>query len=303
MGYVISVTNQKGGVGKTLTTSSLASILTTRGYKVLSIDMDPQCNLDQVAGGPGPIKPLDIATPSILKVLLQECKIREAIVHTPIGDLVRAVPALSQWTGRSLLSRPAVKEMLDAGAGPEEIGKLVIERFQKGWGAVEHKTLDWVIREVREDYDFIFLDTNPSLTMLTLNGLYTADYILIPAFSEETSRKAIMELNDTIEELRGSNPAMHAKILGILIGKFKKHTNVAKAYAKHIQKIARKIGTEIFESKIRDGIAASEYTNRKMDLIRYAPNSGVAQDYQAFATEFLDRINKLEGGDRVGEKD
>lgn len=297
MGYVISVTNQKGGVGKTLTTSSLASILTTRGYSVLSIDMDPQCNLDQVAGGPGPINPLDTKTPNILKVLLQECGIKEAIVHTPIGDLVRAVPALSQWTGRSLLSRHDFKKVMDARTSPEDFFKLVLERYQTGWAATEHKTLDWEIREVRKEYDFIFLDTNPSLTMLTLNSLYTADYILIPAFSEETSRKAIIELHDTIEELRADNPTMHAEILGILMGKFKKHTNVAKAYTKHIQKIAKKIGTEIFESKIRDGIAASEYTNRKMDLIRYAPNSGVAQDYQAFTTEFLDRINRLEGGE------
>ena len=302
MGYVISVTNQKGGVGKTLTASSLASILTTRGYKVLSIDMDPQCNLDQVAGEPGPIDPLDDVTPSILKVLSQECGIKEAIVHTQIGDLVRAVPALSQWTGYSLLSRLEVKEMLAAGASPEDIGKLVLERYQKGWGAIEHKRLDWEIREIRNEYDFVFLDTNPSLTMLTLNSLYTADYVLIPAFSEETSRKAIIELNDTMEELRTSNPAMHAKILGILIGKFKRHTNVAKAYAKHIKKIANKIGTDIFESKIRDGIVASEYTNRKMDVIRYAPGSGIAQDYQAFATEFLDRINKLEGGRNVGKE-
>ena len=56
MGLVISVTNQKGGVGKTLTATSLASILTSKGYRILSIDMDPQCNFDQVAGGPGPIK-------------------------------------------------------------------------------------------------------------------------------------------------------------------------------------------------------------------------------------------------------
>lgn len=300
MGYVISVTNQKGGVGKTLTTSSLASILTTRGYKVLSIDMDPQCNLDQVAGGPGPIKQFDTKTPSILKVLLQECNIKQAIVQTPIGDLVRAVPALSQWTGRSLLSRRDFKELMDAGTSPEDIVKLLTERYKTGWAATEHKTLDWEIREIRKEYDFVFLDTNPSLTMLTLNSLYTADYILIPSFSEETSRKAIIELHDTIEELRADNPTMHARVLGILIGKFKKHTNVAKAYYKHIQKIAAKIGTEVFETKIRDGIAASEYTNKKMDLIRYLPNSGIAQDYQAFTTEFLDRINKLEGGANIG---
>jgi len=294
MGYVISVTNQKGGVGKTLTATSLASILTSRGYKVLSIDMDPQCNFDQVAGGPGQISQFDLETKSILNVLRQECSIDEAVVSTPIGDLVRATPNLSSWNGRSLLSRRDFKQMLDDMMSPEDIVKTLKERFDTGWGATEHKTLDWEIREIRHKYDFIFLDTNPSLTLLTLNCLYTADYILIPAFAEESSRKAIIELKGTIKDMQQKNSDMHAKIMGILIGKYRRHTKIAPAYAAQFQRMADKMGTVLFKTRIRDGISVSEYGNNKRDLISYAPKNSVALDFQNFADEFLERIRELE---------
>ena len=296
MSHVISVTNQKGGVGKTLTASSLASILTSRGYKILTIDMDPQCNFDQVAGGTKPIDQYDLESLSILNVLNQECSMREAIVKTEIGDLVRASPNLSQWTGRSLLSRRDFKNYVDTGMSPEQLMEVLTERYRSGWGATEHKTLDFELQDIRNEYDFIFLDTNPSLTLLTLNSLYTADYILIPAFAEESSRKAIMELENTIDELREKNSDMHAEIMGILITKYKRHTKIAGAYTSYFQRIADKMGTVLFETKIREGIAVAEYANKKQDLIRYAPKSPVALDYQEFTTEFLSRIKKMEEG-------
>ena len=295
MGHVISVTNQKGGVGKTLTATSLASILHSKGYKILSIDMDPQCNFDQVAGGPGPIKQYDMESLSILNVLCQECSMQDAIVKTNLGDLVRASPNLSQWTGRSLLSRRDLKYFLDAGTSPDDFMRAMVERYEQGWGATEHKTLDFELRGLRDKYDFIFLDTNPSLTLLTLNSLYTADYILIPAFAEESSRKAVMELADTIAQLKEQNGEMHAEIAGILLTKFKKHTRVASTYAGFFQKMAAQMGTVVFGTKIREGIAVAEYANKKQDLMRYAPKSPVAQDYLQFADEFLKRIQEMEG--------
>jgi len=293
---VISITNQKGGVGKTLTATSLASILTTRGYKVLSIDMDPQCNFDQVAGGPGEIKQYDLESLSILNVLNQECTMKEAIVETDIGYLVRSTPNLSQWNGRSLMSRRNYQELKDAGKTPEEIVQILDERYQLGWGATEHKTLDWELRQVRNEFDFIFLDTNPSLTLLTLNSLYTADYVLIPAFTEESSRKAIEELWDTINELFEQNPGeMKARLLGILITKYQGRTNLAKGYTNNYERLARKMGTILFNTKIRAGISVGEYGNRGQNLIQYAPRSKVAQDYQEFTDEFLSRIEEMEG--------
>ena len=141
MGAVISVTNQKGGVGKTLTASSLASILTDKGYKVLSIDMDPQSNFTAVAGGPGTIKLGDTTSLSILDVLKQECSIEEAIVKSDIGDLVRASPNLTQWTGRTLMSRRNFQELQEQGATPEEVYNLLEQRFREGWGVQPDRIL------------------------------------------------------------------------------------------------------------------------------------------------------------------
>lgn len=297
MGHVISITNQKGGVGKTLTATSLASILTSRGYNILSIDLDPQCNFDQVAGGPGEIKQYDTKSLSILNVLNQECTIEDAIVETDIGKLVRSTPNLSQWTGRPFFSRTEYDRLRNQlGMKSDEIVKVMDDRFQSGWGATEHKTLDWELRDVRNKYDFIILDTNPSLTLLTLNSLYTADYILIPVFPEEPSRKAVLELYDTINDLIASNHGeVTAQIVGILITKYKHRTKVSRAYAAQYKKLAKSMGTILFETKIREGISVIEYTNKKRDLIRYAPNSTVAQDYQTFVNEFLTRISVMEG--------
>lgn len=292
MGLVISVTNQKGGVGKTLTASSLASILTTRGYKILAIDMDPQGNLSSVAGGPGPIKLGDTTSLSILEVLKLECSIEEAIVQSNIGDLVRASPNLTQWTGRSLMSRRDFLELQRQEATPEDIYRLLESRFNEGWGATEHTTLDWVLQKVRNDYDFIFLDTNPSLTLLTLNSLYTADYIIIPVFTEDTSRTALLDLRDTINQMQAENSDMHAEILGLLITKYKRRTIVAGNYMAEYQRLASELGTVLFQTKIRDGLAAAEYANKRVDLIRYDPKSPVSKDYQSFADEFLKVIKE-----------
>ena len=283
MGTVISVTNQKGGVGKTLTATSLASILSGKGYKVLSIDMDPQGNFSAVAG--------DNTSLSILEVLKQECSIEDAIVKSNLGDLVRASPNLTQWTGRSLMPRSDFLALRERGATPEQIYELLESRFNEGWGATEHTTLDWVLRKVRSHYDFIFLDTNPSLTLLTLNSLYTADYIIIPVFTEDTSRTALLDLRDTIEQMKAENADMHAEILGLLITKYKRRTILASSYMQEYEQLAAELGTVLFQTKIRDGLAAAEYTNRQIDLIRYAPKSSVAKDYIDFADELLEKLN------------
>lgn len=300
MGLVISVTNQKGGVGKTMTASSLASLLTKKGYRILTIDMDPQCNFDDMAGGPGAISQYDTESLSILQVLKQECTMQEAIVQTDIGDLVRASPNLSQWIGRSMLSRRDFKKVLDEQWDGQKLMDMLNERYLTGWGAMEHKTLDWELKDIRNTYDFILLDTNPSLTLLTLNSLYTADYVLIPAFTEESSKEAILQLDDTIQELKQSNPEMEgrAKLLGILITKYEPRTSVAAFYKELYEEMAAELGTILFEAKIRSCVAIRECGNARKDLIHYAPKSTAAIDYTAFAQEFLNRVNELEKGER-----
>lgn len=281
MGLVIATANQKGGVGKTITTTCMASLLTTQGRKVLTISLDPQRNFDMVAGEGIIIRRRDTESISMLHVMRGLCTVKDAIVHTRLGDLVRASSQLYQWTGEQTISReeylpirdnlPALQKMLDA---------RVLN------GGENMKVLDKLLDPVRSQYNYILIDTNPSLTLLTLNSLYAADYVLIPAFSETTSTEAITELFDTIRSIQYFNPGKYLQILGILMTRCDVRSI---AFQRHIRKytvLAERIGTSLFETKIRRCARAADYVESGYDLIRYDPKGKATQDYIQFVAEF-----------------
>lgn len=289
MGVVISVTNQKGGVGKTVTVSSLASALTSQGYRVLLINLDPQRNLDMVAGKGVAIKRNDTETKSILDVLKGTCSLQEILVSTNIGDLARASSQLSQWTGRHLVSREEFRSL-----DKDQLYQLMTKRYQDGWGENDAEVLNKELSPLKDQYDYVIMDTNPSLTLLTLNSLYAADYVLIPAFTESASRDAITELWDTINGIKFYNPAKYLEIAGILITRFSPRSINAKRYVKFYHSLADKMGTILFEQKIRNSISVSEYMTSQQDLLRYDGKGNTAQDYLKFVEEFKQRIEELE---------
>ena len=290
MSVVISVTNQKGGVGKTVTVSTLASALTSRGFRVLAVDLDPQRNLDMVAGRGMAIPVEDTATKSVLDVLKGDCSMADAIVQSNLGDLVRASSRLSQWTGRHLITRDEYASMPQG-----EILALMDQRYKNGWGEGDHKVLRGELASVRNNYDYILMDTNPSLTLLTINSLFAADYVLIPAFAEAASRDAIRELWDTIRGPKAFNPEMRLQIAGILITKFASRNLTARKYAEGYEKMAKSMGTILFQQKIRQSISVAEYSTSQEDLLRYDPTGKSSLDYLAFVDEFIRRIDTLEG--------
>lgn len=296
MGIIVSVTNQKGGVGKTVTVSSLAAGLSMKGFKVLSIDLDPQRNLDMVGGENMAIPVGDVKTKSVLNVMRGECSFSDMIVPCDFGDLARASNMLSQWTGRHLLSRTEYEEL-----SMDDAYKLMSERYKSGWGADDHKVLKYELSKVRNNYDFILMDTNPSLTLLTINSLFAADYVLIPAFAEAASRDAIRELWDTIRGLKKYNPEMKIRVAGILITKFSNRNPVAKGYAKYYEKLAASMGGVVFTQKIRQGVSVTEYLTSQMNLLKYDPNGNPSQDYINFTDEFIHRIESMEEERKHGE--
>ena len=289
MGIVVSVTNQKGGVGKTVTVSSLASALTMKGYKVLAVDLDPQRHLDVVGGKKMAIPINDTETKSVLNVMRGECSFADMIVPCGFGDLARASNMLSQWTGRHLLSRTEFENM-----SKDAAFDLMTKRYDDGWGVDDHKVLKAELAKVRDRYDFILMDTNPSLTLLTINSLYAADYVLIPAFAEAASRDAIRELWDTIRGLKAYNPEMTLRVAGILITKFTSRNRSAKRYITVYEKMAKSMGGIVFSRKIRQGISVTEYLTSQMDLLKYDAYGNPSLDYKSFTDEFLQRIDTLE---------
>ena len=288
MGTVISVTNQKGGVGKTVTVSSIAAILHEQGYKVLTINLDPQRNLDMAAGLA--LEREDNSTFSALQVLRGECTIKDAIVKSDLGDLLRASSFLSQWTGSKLINREEYALLNE-----NELVKLISERYNAGLGENDAAVLAGMLDGIRDEYDFVIMDTNPSLTLLTLNALFAADYVLIPAFTEATSMDAIQELWDTIENIRYYNPQRKLGVLGILITRFQPRTTIGRNFIQIYDQMAERMGTIVFKQQIRQCIAVSEYLMYQENLIAYNRTCPASVDYLAFVEELKQRLAELGG--------
>ena len=290
MGLVITIANQKGGVGKTITATCMASILTQQNYKVLTISLDPQRNFDMVAGEGVAIRRNDIDTVSMLHVLRGSHPIADAIVPTQLGDLARASSQLYQWTGEQTISQDEYLPLRDH---YEALVAFLDQRvLQDGNGT---KVLAERLGPVRDAYDFILIDTNPSLTLLTLNSLCAADYVIIPAFSEETSTNAIAELWDTICTLNYYDLWHKTKVLGILMTRCNFRSIAFNHHNEIFEAVAGQIGTRLFHTKIRQSARGSDYAEYGMDLIRLDPGGKTAQDYRAFVEEFKEAIQEEEG--------
>ena len=298
MGKIITIANQKGGVGKTLTASSMASLLYAQGHNILTISLDPQRNFDMVAGkfpsGQSvAIKRLDVDTPSMLHVMNNSRPIEEVIVHTQIGDLARASSQLTQWSGEQIISRTEYEGVRD---NLSALQAILDERIlnENGTKAILYERL----KSIKEKYDFILVDTNPSLTLLTINSLFAADSVIITAFSEEQSTAAIEEMNSTILSLNYLNQmtgdSRRIKILGILMTKCNFRTVAFAQHEKLFKKFAAKMGTRLFDTKIRQSVRATDYVASGMDLIRYDPKGKTTEDYRTFVQEFLTCINEEE---------
>lgn len=282
MGIVLTIANQKGGVGKTITASSLASIYTSMGKKVLTISLDPQRNFDMVAGEGALIERNDMDSLSMLHVLQGKCTLEEAIVPTRIGDLARASSQLYNWVGEHILT---VEEYLPIRDDLEALQKILDVRVQKDGDNM--KRLYKILAPVKDKYELILIDTNPSLTLLTMNGLYAADRVLIPAFSELTSNRSIVELWDTIRGINYYNTDRDIRIIGILMTKCNMRSLAFARHVERYEKLAAKMGTRLFDTKIRQSARAGDYVDAKMDLIRHDPHGKVTEDYRRFANELL----------------
>lgn len=290
MGVIITIANQKGGVGKTITTTCMASLLTEQGYKVLTISLDPQRNFDMVAGEGIVIERDDDETPSMLHVMRGEIKIEDAIIQTRLGDLVRASNQLHQWTGGQAISK---EEYLKNRDNLQALQELLDSRIVNNANTM--KVLNSRLGTIKDSYDFILIDTNPSLTLLTMNSLYCADYVIIPAFPDETSTEAIIELWDTIQTIKYYNPGKRLKVLGILMTNCNTITITFKRHVRKYAQIAQGMDTRLFQTKIRKSARATDYVESGYDLIRYDPKGKTTDDYRAFVEEFKAAVAEEEG--------
>lgn len=248
---IIAVINQKGGTGKTTTALNFGQGLKiVGGYKVLLIDLDAQCNLSQA------IRTKCYAL-SILDLLLKSGRIEAAIERGEDGDFIQGDDKLY------------AADILIRGKRKEYRLKEVLNNI--------------------EGYDYIVIDTAPTLNTLIINALTAVDYAIIPAAADMFNIKGIEAIGETIEHIcQKTNKEL--KIRGILLTRFNEHAIINRDLATVVCETARKLKTKVFKSKIRENVAIREAQTMQQNILRYAPASNGAIDYRAFIKEYLDEV-------------
>lgn len=250
MDKITTVTNQKGGVGKTTTSIALVSGLSARGYRVLGIDLDPQGSLGFSAG-------LDIENnDTIYEVLKGKSPIQQAIIETDIGDFIPSNILLST---------------------------AELEFNVTGREYLLHNEL----QKIEQDYDFIIIDTPPALNVLTVNAYVASSGLIIPMAPEILSLLGISQIRDTIETVRHYyNPDL--SVLGILLTRFNQRYMLNLEVEEMAREVAKGLDTVVFDTKIRSSIAVAEAPAHGQSVIDYAPDSRPAQDYSDLIDELLE---------------
>ena len=247
---IVAVANQKGGVGKTTTAQALAAGLAERKYRVLGIDLDPQGNFSTACGAEN----YNVLT--AYEVMKRGVDIREAIQHMKGGYDV--VPANIMLAG-------AEQELSQTGK--------------------EHR-LKEAVSVVAGEYDFIVIDTPPSLGVLTVNAFTCATDILIPTTAGIFATAGISQLNETVSSVQKyCNPGV--KIRGILFTRFNPRANISRQIKELTEQLSEYISAPIYQTYIRAGVVVEEAQANKADIFDYAGKSTVAEDYRAFIEEFL----------------
>lgn len=251
MAIIISVANQKGGVSKSTTAQVISDILGARKRKALLIDFDPQCNTTYTLGGIN-------ADNTILTVIDGDCQAEDAVIHAKYCDFLPGDPKL-------------VNVELSPDAGVD--------------------LLSDAIAPIKSSYNYIVVDTGPTLGRLMLNALAITDHIVVPVLADAYSLQGLSALNQTITNARQINLGL--QVLGILLTRFSNRTNLSKDVQEMIRQYADEMGTVIFNHSIREGVAVREAQLLKKPLIDYRPGAKPALDYVGLVTEILE---KIEGG-------
>ena len=248
MGSIISVVNQKGGVGKTTTAVNLTACLTAAGKRVLLCDFDPQGN---ATSGLGVSKTPETGT--IYDVVIAGRDAKSSIVHTKFGDLLPAGPSLS-------------------GAGVELIA--MDDR--------EHR-LRAALAPLKAEYDYIFIDCPPSLELLTLNALCAADQILIPVQCEYYALEGLSDLMTTLRAVkRRLNPGL--SVFGVLLTMFDGRTNFSAQVAEEVR---RHFPGKVFAAAIPRNVRLAEAPSHGLPVMAYDRFSRGAAAYEQVTQEII----------------
>jgi chromosome partitioning protein len=253
MGKIVAIANQKGGVGKTTTCTSLCCALKNRGRRVLLVDADPQGNS---TSGMGVDKS---ASPNIYDILVQGAEAVNAVVETKYGDVI---PANKELSG-------AAVELVEA-----EEREFVLKK---------------ALAPLKDIYDYIFVDCPPSLELLTVNALVAADTVLVPVQCEYYALEGIADLTTTIRRVNQRlNPDL--KIEGIVLTMYDSRTNFSNQVAEEIRKY---FGDQVYKTMIPRNVRLAEAPSHGKPVIAYDRFSKGSRAYLKLANEFLKRQKEV----------
>ena len=252
MGKIIAIANQKGGVGKTTTSINLSACLAEKGKKVLVIDTDPQGNTSSGFG----IDKNNIEN-SIYELILGECSIGDCIVKDVVEN-VSVIPA-------------------NVNLAAAEIELIGVEKKEY----ILKNEVDYI----KDDYDFIMIDCPPSLNMLTINAMTTADSVLVPIQCEYYALEGLSQLIHTINLVQERlNP--HLQIEGVVFTMYDVRTNLSNQV---VENVKENLDAKIYETMIPRNIRLAEAPSYGLPINMYDSKSAGAESYRKLAKEIINR--------------
>ncbi len=260
MGKVIAIANQKGGVGKTTTAVNIGTILAKKNKKVLLIDADPQGN---ATSGLGLEKEIEL---SLYDVLINDVKINEIVQKTAIKNLM-VCPANINLAGAEV--------------------QLVTQMSRE-------QRLKEKIDEIKDEYDFIFIDCPPSLGLITLNAFTASDSVFIPVQCEYFALEGLGQLLNTINLVK-KHLNRTLEIEGAVLTMYDSRTNLSNQVVKEVQ---RYFGDKVYKTVIPRNIKLSEAPSYGMPITIYDPKSKGARAYEKLARELI-KNNQIEKNKEV----
>ena len=247
MAKIVAIANQKGGVAKTTTAGTVAAGLVKRGFKVLAVDIDAQGNLSDSVN-------IDDQKPTVYELMKGTVQADEVIQHTQIFDIIPASLALASAD---------------------------MEFTQTGREYRLKKALNLIL----SNYDYIIIDTPPTLGIMTINAFILANDVIIPA-SGFDAVKGITSLWSTIDTVRDfGNPDL--KIAGVLLTMFNPRAIIDQNIKELALQIGRQLNIPVFNTYIRSSVIVDEARANKQDIFTYNGKNNVALDYNAFIDEYL----------------
>lgn len=253
MGKIISVANQKGGVGKTTTSINLSTMLAKRGRKVLLIDADPQGN---ATSGVGAKKDTEFST---YDILVGETEIKEVLEGTIIKNLVVCPSNINL-----------------AGAEVELVSMMSREQRLKE-----------KLESIKEKFDYILIDCPPSLGLITLNAFTASDSVLIPVQCEYYALEGLGQLLNTVNLVK-KHLNKNLQIEGALLTMYDIRTNLSNQVVKEVK---RYFENKVYKTVIPRNVRLSEAPSYGMPITEYDPRSKGAKSYEKFTKEFI-KINE-----------